>query len=68
MGSGFIQMKRTEETKELMKDKNAFTLLAQIALRAKRTKPFLFMVLSLEKLWSEATRKLVLLGVNIDVH
>jgi hypothetical protein len=40
MGLGFIQMKRTQETIELMKDKNAFILLAQIAYRAKRTSSF----------------------------
>ena len=36
----FIKMIKSQETIELMKDRNAFTLLAQIAFRAKRTNDF----------------------------
>ena len=36
----FVKMLRSEETKELMKDKNCFMLLTQIAFRAKRTNGF----------------------------
>jgi hypothetical protein len=36
----FIKMIKSQETIELMKDPNVFTLLAQIAYRAKRTKDF----------------------------
>lgn len=40
MPQGFIQLKRSPETIELMKDRNAFMLLTQIAYRAKRTNAF----------------------------
>jgi hypothetical protein len=36
----FIKMMRSRKTNELIKDRNAFALLAQIALRAKRTNDF----------------------------
>jgi hypothetical protein len=36
----FIQLKRTDATNELLKDKNAFVLLTVIALRARRTAAF----------------------------
>ena len=40
MGEGFIKLKRTSETLELLKDTNAFILLTIIALRARRTREF----------------------------
>lgn len=40
MKKPFIKMLKTTETIELLKDRNAFALLAQIALRAKRTNDF----------------------------
>ena len=35
-GPFFVKMQDTETTRELMRDKNAFALLAQIAIRARR--------------------------------
>jgi len=40
MNHGFIKLQRSPETWELLKDKNAFTLLTVIALRARRTDEF----------------------------
>jgi hypothetical protein len=39
-GAGFIKLKRSPETLELLKDRNAFILLTVIALRARRTSEF----------------------------
>ncbi len=38
--TGYVKLIRSEETRELMKDKNAYMLLTQIALRAKRSDNF----------------------------
>ena len=40
MNSGFIKLIRSEHTRELQKDPNAFTLLSVIAYRARRTNTF----------------------------
>ncbi|MHC4496421.1 MAG: hypothetical protein ACYSYM_11435, partial [Planctomycetota bacterium] len=40
MNSGFIKLIRSEQTRELQKDPNAFTLLSVIACRARRTSMF----------------------------
>ena len=40
MSAGFIKLRRTEETLELLKDHDAFILLTVIALRARRPDEF----------------------------
>ena len=46
MKKSFIKMNRGRETLELMKDRNAFILLAQIASRAKRTNGYTYLNLA----------------------
>ena len=55
MTEGFIKLKRTSETLELLKDPNAFILLTAIALRADEPRNSAFTISNRVKLCLEIT-------------